>query len=147
MSTNYYLRNKEEYKEMEKAREKISLKIEELLKTIEELVSEENMDKDKIKWSIEGNIELNCEEIHIGKRSGGWKPTFEKQDEFASVKELKSFYEKNQDKYEIVNEYGEVFDWERLVEELITWEPNGKEQMENSYKDKQGYVWHNYKYS
>lgn len=146
MSTNFYLRNKQQYQTAQKANANVKLKIEEIIKEIESIVDDEDKVK-SIKWDLTENAEVGYEEIHIGKRSGGWKPTFEKQKQFSSVKELEAFYENNQDTYEIINEYDEVLDWDGLVNELITWNPNGKESIQYAYKDEEGYLWNDYKYS
>lgn len=61
-------------------------------------------------------------EIHIGKRSCGWKPIFEiHKDAYSSVKEMKEFISKYQKDIRIFDEYGEEFTLEQLKDELIKW--------------------------
>lgn len=146
MSTNYYFRNKQMHKQSVEINHKVELKIQEIIEEIKTLVDDED-ELERIKRNLEDHAEVGYEEIHIGKRSMGWKPTFERQDQFSSVRELEAFYQTNKDTYEIVNEYGEVFDWDGLVSELITWDQNGKENLYDSYKDKDGHIWHYYEYS
>lgn len=146
MSTNFYLRNKEEYEKSQEANKKIKSKIKEILKEMEPFIEDEEKIK-RIEWELEENTTVGYEEIHIGKRSAGWKPSFEKQEQFSSVRELKDFYQNHQDKYEIVDEYGRVYDWETLVEGLIEWNPTGREELHDSYKDEDGYIWSNYEFS
>lgn len=146
LSTNFYLRNKQEHMESQKINHKVKLKIKEILEEIKVIVDDED-EINRIKSNLEDFSEVRYELIHIGKRSAGWKPTFERQAQFSSVRELKDFYNNNQDRYEIVDEYGEVYEWVGLVEELIKWNPDGKENIHDSYKDEEGYIWNRYKYS
>ncbi|KAA9007340.1 hypothetical protein F4V43_02315 [Paenibacillus spiritus] len=147
MSTNYYLRNRKEYiyhrEEMNKRNQVINVFLNQLK---EWNAAEENIYD--VQFRIESLTNVGYEEIHIGKRSGGWKPLFEKQPQFKSVKELKDFYAKNEDVYEIVDEYGTVHTWEELKNELIDW-PGEKENGDRSdnYRDAEGYVWAEYQFS
>lgn len=82
--------------------------------------------------------------IHIGKRSGGWKPSFERTEFYSSVKEMKEFYEENKHIIKVVNEYDEVLSMKELEKELFDWkrEDNNalvNEMREGDYKDKEGY--------
>ena len=64
-------------------------------------------------------------EIHIGKRSCGWRPLFEAHsDAYDSVSGLLDFLRKYQDKVEIYDEYNELHTIEQLKEELINWDKN-----------------------
>lgn len=146
MGTNYYFRNKEEWEKLNEASIVVANKINEIMNQISEIVNDEE-ELLSIRWKLESAAHLECEEIHIGKRSGGWKPSFERQEGlFGSVKEMKKFYEQNKDKYEIVNEYGVVLDWEELKQELLDW--NGeRENLHDAYKDEDGYIWHRYEFS
>lgn len=59
-------------------------------------------------------------EIHIGKRSMGWRPLFQAHKKvYDSVSELLIFLRNHQDKIEIYNEYGEQHTIEQLKVELI----------------------------
>ncbi|PFJ28951.1 MULTISPECIES: hypothetical protein [Bacillus cereus group] len=145
MSTNFYLRNKQEFIKTQEINNNVKFKIKEIVEEIKKIVNDEDK-VERIKWNLEESVEVGYEKIHIGKRSSGWKPSFEKQEQFSSVRELKIFYHNNQDKYEIVDEYNRVYDWGGLVKELITWNPNGKEDIHDSYKDEEGYIWHKYEF-
>lgn len=60
-------------------------------------------------------------EIHIGKRSCGWKPLFqEHRQAYNSVKEMIDFLKSHSD-IRIFDEYNREFDINGLVEELIDW--------------------------
>lgn len=61
-------------------------------------------------------------EIHIGKRSCGWRPLFqEHKNAYNSVEGMKEFIKKHQDNIRIFNEYNEEFTLEQLENELINW--------------------------
>lgn len=61
-------------------------------------------------------------EIHIGKRSLGWKPLFEAhKNAYDSVAGLLYFLSENKNKIEIYDEYGKLHTIEQLKEELIDW--------------------------
>lgn len=60
-------------------------------------------------------------ELHIGKRSGGWRPLFNKTDFYSSVKEIEEFYKNNKDFLCIVDEYDNLLSWNDLKSELIDW--------------------------
>lgn len=146
MSTNFYLRNKQEYIRSQEINSNIKIKIKEIIEEIKTIVDDEDKVR-RIQWDLEESAEVGYEKIHIGKRSVGWKPSFERQEQFSSVKELKDFYYNNKEQYEIVDEYGRPYDWEGLVEELISWNPEGKENTHNFYRDEDGYIWHRYEFS
>lgn len=89
--------------------------------------------------------ELN--HIHIGKRSVGWKPVFQKTEFYSTVKELEQFYKDNERVLAIVDEYGNEFTFEGLKSALMDWnkDQNGaKGHLEIissffTYKDEDGY--------
>lgn len=61
-------------------------------------------------------------EIHIGKRSSGWKPLFQQhKNAYDSVDGMKEFISKNQNSIRIFDEYGREFTLEQLEDELINW--------------------------
>lgn len=61
-------------------------------------------------------------EIHLGKRSGGWKPLFQGHKKaYESVEELRLFLRDNTDKITIKNEYGDVFTADEFDDEFIKW--------------------------
>lgn len=69
-------------------------------------------------------------EIHIGKRSLGWKPCFEWHEKaYKSIEEMKNFISDHSDDIEIYDEYGSKFTLEGLQFELIDW----GEQQETRY--------------
>lgn len=64
-------------------------------------------------------------EIHIGKRSIGWKPLFQGHNKaYKSVEEMKQFITNNYDLLKIYDEYGKYFTLNELQEELIDWGKN-----------------------
>lgn len=66
-------------------------------------------------------------EIHIGKRSAGWKPLFEShKNAYKSISEMKEFIKKHQEDIHIYNEYNEEFTLEELQQELIDWNKDTK---------------------
>lgn len=68
-------------------------------------------------------------EIHIGKRSAGWKPLFEEHKHaYDSVEGLLKFLENNRDDIRIFNEYREEFDINGLKEKLIMWADRQKKR-------------------
>lgn len=146
MSTNFYFRNKEEYAKHNEVNNKVLAKIANIIDEIRTIVDDEDEVR-SIQWKLETAAYVGYEQIHIGKRSIGWKPSFECQEGlFRSVREMKDFYEKNDDKYEILSEYGVVLSWDELKEELLDW--NGeRENMHDAYKDEDGYIWHRYEFS
>lgn len=92
--------------------------------------------------------------LHIGKRSGGRKPTFYQSKYWSSVEDIIDFYNKNKDKVSIVDEYGTKLTIEELKENLIYWNKDNPEALtpfdsdsgvgaywiKNYYKDKDGYI-------
>lgn len=64
-------------------------------------------------------------EIHIGKRSYGWKPLFElHENAYSSVEEMKEFINKHKKYIRIFDEYGTEFTLDELQKELIEWAEN-----------------------
>lgn len=60
-------------------------------------------------------------EIHIGKRSCGWKPLFQAhKNAYASVSEMMRFIMEHPE-VQIFDEYGDSLSIEQLKEELIDW--------------------------
>lgn len=69
-------------------------------------------------------------EIHIGKRSCGWKPLFqEHKNAYTSVKEMLGFFLVNKNDIRIFDEYERELDIDELNEELITWEEKQEKKM------------------
>lgn len=142
MGTNFYLRNKMEFQHSQEENSKLNIKIDAIIQQIQTIIDNEGNVR-RIRDLIEQDACVEYERIHIGLRSSHWKPSFEKQPQFSSVRELKSFYDANQEDYDIVDEHGRVYDWSGLERELIFWNPDGKERGD-SYKDEDGYIWHDY---
>ena len=103
-------------------------------------------------FSIESGCKF-CEdvEIHIGKRSVGWEPCFEKTKYYSSVEEIREFYKENKDAITIVNEYDEELTFEELEKELINWNKDRKDILLHddigTYRDKEGYSFIKYVFS
>lgn len=69
-------------------------------------------------------------EIHIGKRSCGWKPLFqEHKNAYSSVKEMLGFFLLNKNDIRIFDEYESELNIDELEEELITWEEKQEKRM------------------
>lgn len=65
--------------------------------------------------------------IHIGKRSAGWMPLFQRHDKaYKSVAEMINLITTHEKKFEIFDEYGEKLTIEKLKRELIDWGKNQK---------------------
>ena len=86
-------------------------------------------DKELVKKYFNGEYEIVDDpylgyEIHIGKRSAGWKPLFEAHDNaYTSVSEMLNFI-MNHPEIHIFDEYGESLSIAQLKEELIDWAEN-----------------------
>lgn len=122
MSTNYYFKIKNS---------------DEIKNEVKQLLKEKKLD------FVLGEKILNDEgwifndEIHIGKKSIGWIPLFEKTNQYSSVKELIEFYEHNKDKLIIIDEYSNEITFSELKEVMF----NTKEGKSNkAYYDGFG-VW------
>ena len=91
-------------------------------------------DKELVKKYFDGEYEIVDDpylgyEIHIGKRSAGWKPLFEAHDNaYTSVSEMLDFI-MNHPEIHIFDEYGESFSIAQLKEELIDWAENQEKIM------------------
>ena len=82
-------------------------------------------------------------EIHIGKRSGGWLPLFQKTNYYSSVKEIKEFYEKNKEHLIIIDEYDMEYSLDELDEEIFSWNkgnPDAKTHLDlNDFRNDSNY--------
>lgn len=87
-------------------------------------------DKEFVKKYFPGEYEIVDDpclgyEIHIGKRSMGWKPLFEGHNNaYDSVSGLIEFLKKHQSKVKIYDEYNRWHTIGQLKEELINWADN-----------------------
>ena len=102
-------------------------------------------DKELVKKYFDGEYEIVDDpylgyEIHIGKRSAGWKPLFEAHDNaYTSVSEMLNFI-MNHPEIHIFDEYGESLSIVQLTEELIDWAENQDKRMIH-YDDYIGEIW------
>ena len=144
MGTNFYFENNESNLEVEVFNEKLNQIIEETKRKLEELyVSDHNLREIEFKMS---DLERVPERIHIGKRSAGWKPLFQTQDDYyVGIEGMKEWFKKNRSKWSIVDEYGKYYTWGQLERELINWEKDGKSglngEFDHHYKLIDGYEW------
>lgn len=92
-------------------------------------------DKKLVKKYFDGEYEIVDDpylgyEVHIGKRSSGWKPLFEAHENaYNSVSGLLDFLQKYHDKIEIYDEYNELLSISKLKEELVDWAENQKKRI------------------
>lgn len=96
------------------------------------------------------DIDTNCKyckkkRLHIGKRSGGWKPVFHHTEYYSSVNEIIDFYRSCPDVIDIINEYGDILTLDELRSQLIDWNRDNSEAAEqelirDDYKDDEGYL-------
>ena len=91
-------------------------------------------DKELVKKYFDGEYEIVDDpylgyKIHIGKRSGGWKPLFEAHENaYDSVSEMLEFITIHPEIH-IFNEYGESLSGTQLKEELIDWAENQEKKV------------------
>ena len=71
------------------------------------------------------DVDIEIPQFHIGKTSGGWKPLFNSNPLYSSVKEIRDFYLRNPE-FEIVDEYGEVYTWNEFTERVLKFGENNK---------------------
>lgn len=80
-------------------------------------------------WRIDGKKiyipsqdELVYYEIHLGKRSAGWKPLFQThKSAYSSVKSMLYFLTRHRDDFRIYDEYDKIMSINELKEELVDW--------------------------
>jgi len=90
-------------------------------------------------------------EIHISQTNGQWKPLFESQDYFKSMKALERFYKTYKDQLTIVSEYGVEFTWKEFKDYMISDNDISKSRKElhdeyidltdKFYIDDEGFEW------
>lgn len=95
---------------------------------------------ESIKTKITNALEESLE-IHIGKRSGGWKPLLRANEYYDSFKSMKSFYDDNKEYLSIKDEYDREYTFDELVEDLIFWNKNNKDakshvELDDYYENK-----------
>lgn len=88
---------------------------------------------------FEKNYDIYIEkpEIHIAKTSGGWKPLFQKNILFSSVKELKEFYCRSG--LDIFDEYDNRYTWAEFTERVIEFGDKNSKSHSNVFIDEEGY--------
>lgn len=140
MGTNYYFENKKSISEAQKFNEGLDSLINEFKAKLIEYGCNNDLLLNPLE-DIRYSNGKTSKEIHIGKRSAGWKPLFEIQEEYHGVSGMKRWYEQNKKEWNIVNEYGEPFTWDELEKELINWigEKSHIEFMNNNYLHSSGY--------
>jgi len=123
MSTNYYLINKEDRDKLERLNKFILREMTNLQKTliefsdINELDTEEEI-KDKLEECTSNllNTLFNPEVIHICRTSNTL--TWQITEHFKNIEEFILFYRKNQDKYNIEDEYEDVYTLDELFKKI-----------------------------
>ena len=108
--------------------------------------------EDKVKFTV---LSLDTPDIHICKISAGWIPLFESNPHYSNFEEFESFYEKNKDKLDLIDEYNRVIDFDYFKRNVFD-RINNKNyethlQYNNSYdisyyKDELGVEWTNSKF-
>lgn len=89
--------------------------------------------------------------LHIAKTSCGWKPMFQAHlNKIEGMEELKSYYNSNKN-IEIVDEYGEIYNWDEFEKRVIQHEPLGESHYDccnlngyntrDMFKDCNGFTW------
>lgn len=86
----------------------------------------EDVDPD-LDWvnQIQSFHTYDVDEIHLFKISSGWKPLFQTNENWSSVKELEDYYNKHKNILVFVDEYDEEQDFNKILEDV-----------KNRYKDK-----------
>lgn len=147
MGTNFYLvpkKNPEVYEKLNILQKQYEQKLQDIVeeykkavkkelkvlsenKNLKNIVSYDNKDTflDNMTMPYLWNYELP--ELHIGKRSMGWKFLFQTNKHWKNIDELIKFYNKNREHLNIVNEYDEVFDMS--MEDFI------KEEVQYTYNN------------
>lgn len=123
MSTNFYFESAKSKEETQEFNEELIEIAKEYLDKLLEL----GCDEDNVQYLYSETLwklEREPKSIHIGKRSMGWKPLFQSQEEYDSIHTMKKWYESNKNKWRIVDEYDKYYSWEQLLEDLIYWNRN-----------------------
>ncbi|QJI52356.1 hypothetical protein [Psychrobacillus phage Perkons] len=149
MSTNYYFINK-------KSRELANTKNQEVNHLFTEFqysLIGLGFNKDEVSDVVrntEWKFEIKDVEIHIGKRSIGWKPLFQSNEYYTNMIGMKQWYENNKDEWIIENEYEEELTWEELHDELLEWTGEKTHiglSYGNYYMDELGHEWTDHEFS
>lgn len=94
--------------------------------------------KDLAHKFFDGEYELTEEpylgyEIHLNKLSFGWRPLFQKHEEFDTWNKLEQFYLSHEDDLEIYDEYGEKYEWEDYKKRIFNHAAREPEPMKWHY--------------
>ncbi len=156
MGTNYYfIPKKFERDKIKNLHEEYTHKLDNLLKdyvkTYNEMYKEMSKDtndlfdneelEDHNNWDNYMYLaEIEYPKLHICKLSVGWRPLFQVTKFYSNVEELKEFYNKNKDRIDIIDEYGEKQDIEELFKTIAIKSKDINIHMEAD-EDQQGYEW------
>lgn len=141
MGTNFYIvpkKNPKVYENLNKIQDLYNKKLEEIVKQYKEAVKEElkvlsqdenikniisydNQDSFLNNMTMPYLWNYELPELHIGKRSSGWKFLFQSNDYWKNTDELIAFYNKHKDYMVIIDEYNEEYDGgiEKFIEEEV----------------------------
>lgn len=118
MGTNYYFRKKQAQLDYEFTLEKIG----DIIQEIKNRITDSEHTISTIKYYLEDDAydTLTENDIHIGKKSAGWKPLLKRNDElYTNVEELKQYYLDNEDSLIIVDEYDVEMSLDELSDKLL----------------------------
>lgn len=95
------------------------------------------------------------QEIHLFKISSGWKPLFQTNENWSSVKELEAYYNKHKNILVFVDEYDEEQDFNKILEDVKNRykDKSNKSHLDESttyfpiFTDKEGYEFTNIEFS
>lgn len=138
MSTNYYFKYKNNNQEVfNDLKDEYDNKYYDLFNEYKDRIVEEynkqvkgtpleDVDPD-LDWvnQIQTFHTYDVDEIHLFKISSGWKPLFQTNENWSSVKELEDYYNKHKNILVFVDEYDEEQDFNKILEDV-----------KNRYKDK-----------
>lgn len=145
MGTNFYMvpkRNPEVYNGLNKLQERYNEKLQEIVekykqevkdilkvlskdKDVKNIISYDNQDTFLDNMITPYLWKYELPELHIGKRSCGWKFLFQSNNYWKNTDELIDFYNKNKRFMCIINEYNEVYN--KGIEDFI------KEEVQPTY--------------
>lgn len=98
------------------------------------------------------NLLREPQQLHIGKRSAGWKPLFQLQQEYTSITGMREWFEAHSTEWIIMDECDKKMTWEELDSELIQFNANNPDalsHMEHPYDYRliDGHEWLNGEFS
>jgi arsenate reductase-like glutaredoxin family protein len=80
-------------------------------------------------------------DIHVGKRSGGWKPLMQANKHFHSIQTLKKWYEQNKNEYDFIDEYDEIVPFGEYLREIYEWNQNPENKRHDFSPGADGFDW------